>query len=254
MGKNKLVLNSDKTHLLVMATSAKHKKHEDFGIFLDTGNEIIEPVSDERLLGCQLSNNFKFNCHIRDNEKSMANVLTSRINALRKSTFSGSFKVRKMIAEGIVISVILYIITVYGGCSEYLLTALQVIQNTAARCVTRLGWRTRVSLLLLQCGWLSVRQMVFYHTMLQMFKIRQDRKPVYLFNKISKEFQHKTRMATGGGIKEEEKIKSDERRKSFIPRATSSWNSLPVSLRCISSVKIFKKELKTYVKNNVKIN
>ena len=53
-----------------------------FGIVIDTGNEIIEPVSDERLLGCKISNNFKFNCHIRDNEKSIVNVLTSRINAL----------------------------------------------------------------------------------------------------------------------------------------------------------------------------
>ena len=99
-----------------------------------------------------------------------------------------------------------------------------------------------------------MRQMVFYHTMLQMFKIRQDRKPVYLFDKISKEFQHKTRLATGGGIKEEEKTNSDERKKSFIPQAISSWNSLPVSLRCLTSVKILKKEMKTYVKNNVKIN
>ena len=50
--------------------------------------------------------------------------------------------------------------------------------------------------------------------MLQMFKIRQDKKPVYLFDKISKEFQHKTRLATGGGIKEEEKPNSDEKKKS----------------------------------------
>jgi hypothetical protein len=69
----------------------------------------------------------------------MVNVLTSRINALRKATFSASFQVRKIIAEGIVISVILYIITVYGSCKEYLLTPLQMIQNTAVRCVTRLG-------------------------------------------------------------------------------------------------------------------
>ena len=72
----------------------------------------------------------------------MANVLTSRINALRKTTSSASFQRRKMIAEGIVILVILYIITEYGICSEYLLRALRVIQNSAVRCVTRLGWRT----------------------------------------------------------------------------------------------------------------
>jgi hypothetical protein len=168
-------------------------------------------------------------------------------------SFSATFKVRKMIAEGIVILNILYIITVYGSCSEYLLSLLQVIQNTAARCVTRLGWNTRVSVLLLQCGWLSVRQMVFYHTMVQLYKIRQDKKPVYLHDKISKSFQQNTRLAMGNGIKETEKIKSDERKKSFIPRATKTWNSLPVSLRSFVNIKIFKKELKNYVKKNVKI-
>jgi hypothetical protein len=40
-------------------------------------------------------------------EKSMVNILTSRINVLRKATFSASFQVRTIIAEGIVISVIL---------------------------------------------------------------------------------------------------------------------------------------------------
>ena len=253
MGKNKLVLNSDKTHLLVMTTSTQHRKYGDFGISLDTGNEIIEPVTNEKLLGCHVANNFKFNNHIRDNEKSMSNVLTSRMNALRKVAFTSSFKVRKMIAEGIIISNILYIITVYGGCSEYLLSLLQVIQNTAARCVTRLGWRTRVSVLLLQCGWLSVRQMVFYHTIVQLFKIKQDRKPVYLYDKISTEFDYKTRLATSNGIKENQKVKSDERKKSFTPRATRQWNKLPVSLRSVVNLKQFKKELKAYVRENVNI-
>ena len=137
----------------------------DFGIPLDTCNKVIEPVSNEKLLGWNVANQFEFNNHDRDNEKSMSNVLTSRINALRKVAFISSFKIRKMIVEGIIISNILYIITVYGSCSEYLLSLIQVMQNTAARCVTRLGWRTRVSVLLLQCGWLLVRQTVFYHTM-----------------------------------------------------------------------------------------
>ena len=65
MGKNKLVLNSDKTHLLIMTTSIQHRKYEDFGINLDTGHEVIEPVSHEKLLGCHVANNFKFNNHVR---------------------------------------------------------------------------------------------------------------------------------------------------------------------------------------------
>ena len=48
-------------------------------------------------------------------------------------------------------------------------------------------------------------------------------------------------------------MKSDERKKSFIPRATKQWNSLPVSLRSFVTLKQFKKELKVYVRRNVNI-
>ena len=63
MSKNKLVLNSDKTHLLVMTTSIQNRKYDDFGISLDTGNEVIKPVSNKKLLGCHIANIFKFNNH-----------------------------------------------------------------------------------------------------------------------------------------------------------------------------------------------
>ena len=66
MARNKLVLNSDNTHLLVMTSSIQHKKHDDFGINLDTGSKIIQPVQNDRLLGCYVSNNFKINSHVRD--------------------------------------------------------------------------------------------------------------------------------------------------------------------------------------------
>ena len=253
MAQNKLVLNSDKTHILVMATQNQHRRHGNFDITLDTGNEVIEPIEDERLLGCRISNDFKFNKHIRDHENSMSNILSRKINALQIITDTAPFKVRKMIAEGIINSNILYVITVYGGCSEYLLTLLQVIQNNAARCVTRLRGRTKVSELLLQCGWLSVRQMVHYHTILQVFKIKKEKKPEYLFNKLSGEFQHRTRLAAGNGIKEIDRVKHEERRKSFIPRAIRTWNALPVTIRKIQNMREFKKELKMFVKNHVEI-
>ena len=51
MAKNRLVLNSDKTHLMVMATKFQHQAHENYGITLETGTEVIEPVYCEKILG-----------------------------------------------------------------------------------------------------------------------------------------------------------------------------------------------------------
>ena len=50
MANNKLIRNSDKTHLLVMASSVKHRAHQNFNITLDTGSEIIEPDKSAKWL------------------------------------------------------------------------------------------------------------------------------------------------------------------------------------------------------------
>ena len=116
-----------------------------------------------------------------DSKQSLSRILTSRINALSKISRCSSFKNRKLIANGIVMSHLTYLVQLYGGCSEYLLSALQVQQNRAARLVTRLGWWTPTSTLLLQCGWLSIRQMVIYQSLLLLSKTKQNMCPENIF-------------------------------------------------------------------------
>ena len=53
---NKLVLHSDKTHMLAMGTPYQHKQHQNHNITLDTGTEIIEPSYSEKLLGAHITN------------------------------------------------------------------------------------------------------------------------------------------------------------------------------------------------------
>ena len=92
MSMNRLALNTDKTHLLIMASAQQHKKHGNFGIVLNTGAELITPSDSKRLLGAQVSNNFLWNEHVFGNEKSMVKMITSRINALLKISWSADFK------------------------------------------------------------------------------------------------------------------------------------------------------------------
>ena len=61
MSRNKLVLNMDNTHLLVMASRAAHRVNGNFGITLNTGAEVIEPVNHEKLLGAVISSDMSRN-------------------------------------------------------------------------------------------------------------------------------------------------------------------------------------------------
>ena len=110
----------------------------------------------------------------------MFRTLTSKINALYKVSLMTGFQNRKMVASGLILSTLTYIMQVYGDCSGYLLTMLQVLQTKACRIVTKLPWMTPTSVLLAQCRWLSVRQLVKYHSLVLMFQIKKDKKPVYM--------------------------------------------------------------------------
>ena len=58
-----------------------------------------------------------------------------------------------------------------------LFKALQVAHNKAAKVVTRMGWFTPTRTLLKQVGWLSVKQLVVFHTALTTQKIVTHQKP-----------------------------------------------------------------------------
>ena len=96
MRDNRLVLNSDKTHVIVMASVHKHKKHGNFDIILNTGSEVIEPSEYETLLGADLSNNFQWNQHIRDGDKALIKTLTKKNIALKEYQVSVIFKQEKI--------------------------------------------------------------------------------------------------------------------------------------------------------------
>ena len=111
------------------------------------------------------------------------------------------FSTRLSVANGIFMSKLCYLIQLWGGADGYLLHALQVIQNRAARAVTRMTWFTSTRVLLNKCKWISVKQLVFYHRALTTYKIVKNSVPIYLHNKMNNNHPYETRQATDGGIR-----------------------------------------------------
>ena len=156
-----------------------------------------------------------------------------------------------MFANGLILSHILYHAQVYGGCSEELLSALQIQQNRAARLVCRLPWRTRTSSLLQQMGWMNVRQIVSYYSVISIFKTQQSGLPKYIHNLVSIPFKVGTRMADSGGIRDIRNITSRIGMSSFIPRTVSLWNRMPATIRMEESMAIFSTKLRVWITNNI---
>ena len=252
INSNKLVINTDKTHLLVMCSQRSHNRHGNHGVCLNTGSEIIYPVRHEKLLGGHISDNFTWNFFIRDGKDSLYRTVVSRINTLSRISRFSSFKTRKTVANGIVMSRFVYLIQVWGlSCSGYLIKSLQLLQNRAARIVTGLDWFTPVDTLLQQCGWLSIFQLVHYHSLVLVYQVKADRKPIYFSNRFNSEFSRQTRLARGGGIRRLQKSQSSVAQAAFQVRAAQLWNDLPVDIRRCSTIVSFKGKLKKWIKSNI---
>ena len=154
-----------------------------------------------------------------------------------------------MIANGIFMSKLIYVMPLWAGCENYIIKALQVIQNKAARYVTKCDGYTPIKVLLSQCGWLSVRQLGIYHSILLIYKTLQNKKPEYIYQKISTDFPRRTRIASTNAIHlgPQFDFEKELTRASFRWRATMLWNDLPSEIRKLPKVNKFKISLKKWI-------
>ena len=156
-----------------------------------------------------------------------------------------------MMADGIFMSKLSYLIALWGGCGIVLRKTLQTIQNKVARVVTKLDWSTPAAVLLNQVGWLSVNQLIFYHSVVQIYKVNKTQTPKYLDSMFSWTYNYNTRQAVGGVIRLVGKPKLDVTRNSFRWRAANQYNQLPTEIRKCQTLASFKTNAKTWIKENV---
>ena len=252
---NRLKLNDDKTHLLIMTTRQK-RRIINITTKITTPEEEIKPIKSEKLLGIIIQDDMKWSEYIQNNEKSLIKQLTTRLNALRIIGGVASFKVRLMVANGTFMSKMIFQISLWGGAEDYLLKSLQLVQNKAARSVTKRGRFTPVAELLKECGWLSVKQLVHYHSIIQIHKTLTTTYPQYIFKKLSSDFPYNTRLAQSESVRmgSEFQSKLDITEKSFMNRATCAFNELPTEIRKIAETETFKFKLKEWVMMNCSIH
>ena len=252
---NKLKVNDDKTHLLVMTTRQKRRFIDTSSTRIHTPSSSITPSSSERLLGAEAHQDMKWTAHILKSDKSLVRSLTMRASALQKIQKIASFKTRKIIGTGIFMSKLIYLIPLWGGCEDYLVRALQVVQNKAARAITKLNIFTPTRVLLKTCQWMSVRQLVIYHSLVLLQKTLEMKLPAYLDSRITMggPFPYRTRHAATCAIRQVPGNKKDLYRQGWCWRSIDVYNTLPGHIRLETKLNAFKTKLRNWVENNVAI-
>ena len=193
----------------------------------------------EPLLGVQLQSNLKGTKQV----ECLSLRLKKRLAGLEKLKFIMSCSVKNRVVQDIFYSVLCYCLPLFGGCSKQELDLLQSQQNKAARIVLGLPPRSNRDSTFNAVKWLSVRQLVAYHTLLAVYRVRHTNEPEYLYQVLSRE-NHNGHIIM-------KNVQLSLYRNSFIFRGALLWNKLPKKLRMISQKDVFKKSLRTWVEENV---
>ena len=136
------------------------------------------------------------------------------------------------------------------------MNSLQVIQNKVARVVMMMSWSTPTRELLAACGWLSVRQLAMYHTVLVVHKVLQVGSPLYIANMFCTEYRRNTRQAAEGYIKPSRDSlapRTEIVASSFQHRAVQQYNMLTAETRNVTSIKQFKYLARNWIMVNVPV-
>ena len=240
MLSNKLKLNADKTHLMTVGTSARLRKQESSIAVRMDGIDLEESDDKfETLLGCQIEPHLKWHKQIEE----LLKKLKKRLTALENLRNIIPFHLRKRITEGIFTSVLTYCLPLFGGCDKFEMEAMQIMQNKAARLVTHSDLRTSRKTIFSQVEWMTVNQLVFYHSALSTFRVRQSQEPEYLNNIMNRNNRADKIIIPNTTL--------TLAKNSYCFRASTQWNSLPDRIRNNIKIGQFKSQLKTWVLQNV---
>lgn len=147
-----------------------------------------------------------------------------------------------------------YCNAVLAGSNKSVMRSLQLIQNAAARLVTRSKKREHITPVLRNLHWLPIPDRITFKVAITVFKYFNNphTAPSYLHlpsvNTLSG--RRSLRSASRNDLLVPRSLSATYGQKSFFVVGPKIWNSLPLVLRLTPTLASFKSQLKTYLFNN----
>ena len=244
---NLLCVNKDKTAVMRITTRQKHQVNPEENIILDLvdkNGDNIKPISENRFLGVNVKRDLSWGNHLLHGEKAIVPDLRKKLGSLWLVSKYLDRKARLRLANGIVMSKIVYMIQLWGCTRPSWLNLVQRLQNRAARYVLQASRYTRMSKLLADCGWMSVFQLSVYHSILMLWKCwNMNDWNVLRWRLIQR--NDGSFIPLRGRIQ----LTRDGWKHSTVQR----WNELPEQLRKDQDFASFKGSLRTWILQNTRL-
>uniref|UniRef100_A0A3B3CIL0 Reverse transcriptase domain-containing protein n=1 Tax=Oryzias melastigma TaxID=30732 RepID=A0A3B3CIL0_ORYME len=238
MCHNLLQLNKNKTEVIVFG--AKEKR-------LDVTTELqsiqLKTTNQARNLGVVIDTDLNFDKHIKAVTKSAYYHLK---NISRIKDLMSKQDLEKLV-HAFIFSRLDYCNSVFTGLPKKSIRKLQLIQNSAARVLTRTKKVDHISPVLRSLHWLPVCQRIDFKVLLLVYKALNGLAPKYMTDLLTQYVPARPLRSSGSGLLSVPRVRTKHGEAAFSFYAPQIWNRLPENLRSAETLSVFKSRLKTHL-------
>ncbi|KAI4894499.1 hypothetical protein NFI96_009738, partial [Prochilodus magdalenae] len=155
----------------------------------------------------------------------------------------------QLLVQSLVISRLDYCNSLLAGLPLRAIRPLQLVQNAAARLIFNLPKFTHVTPLLRSLHWLPVVARIRFKTLMLAYKAKNGPAPPYLMVMVKSRAVPRALRASSTARLEPPSLRTHGRQASrlFSVLAPRWWNELPLGVRTVESLAVFKRRLKTHL-------
>ncbi|KAI5086287.1 hypothetical protein C0J45_1051, partial [Silurus meridionalis] len=242
MLNNFLLLNSDKTEVLLLGPHAARSKLSDYVASLDGVS--VSACTAVKDLGVIIDPSLSFESHVNN----ITRIAFFHLRNIAKIRNMMSLQDAEKLVHAFVTSRLDYCNALLSGCASKCINKLQLVQNAAARVLTRSRKYDHITPVLISLHWLPIKSRIDYKILLLTYKALNGLAPQYLSELLYQYDPPRLLRSKGAGyLLVPQIMKTTAGGRSFSYKAPQLWNSLPTSVRDSDTVSVFKSRLKTYL-------
>jgi hypothetical protein len=241
MMTNCLMLNESKTEVVNLMSTHQLRVFGHQSVVID--EVTIRPANTARNLGVWFDQHLSMTQQV-SNVVKMCNYHIRNIGRVRKHLTTDATKTA---FQSVVVPCLDYCSTLFGDLSNQDLRRLQVVQNKAARIISRTPYRNHITPVLQNLHWLPCASRVKFRILMSVFKCLKNLMPQYLCDLVQPYVPKRSLRSADRSLLVLPIPKKRIGLQAFQFIGPKLWNDLPLNIRQCQSLHSFKKLLKTHL-------